>query len=157
MKTNKIFYLLIFILVQISCTTKTVEKYDANIINPQILSSIKPEQVFKFGVCNKTPFRWDSVIILAPYCPAGMLKKENLVNYKSIENMFPELTLDEGSCVLLFLENDNIVRYSFIPRIPLDFNELVGANSSTLRVSKEKLCNNLFIKKNNLKFSLYFN
>ena len=158
MKNNKNLLLIFYLVIQLSCTTKpAIKEYDVNpILKARVLSSSKSAQPVKLALCDKIPFKWDSIIILPPYSNAEIVKNQNLVNSGIIEKMFPELTLDEGRCILLFVENNNIVRYSFVPRVPLDFNKILMPEKTNFKISKEVACNQLYIKKESDKFILAY-
>lgn len=138
--------LLIFFVALLGCTTKKIETYDTNpAITAKVLEAKKSDQPVKLELCKNTSFNWDRIVILPPYSNAESIKKQNLVNSEAIEKMMPELTLDEGKCILLFVENNNIVRYSSVPRVPLDFNEVKVQDQAVMDISREIACSQLYI------------
>lgn len=155
MTTKEKILLMIFFVAQLSCTTKDIEKYDINpTLNAKAQVLKKSAQPIKLDLCNGTSFNWDNIIILPPYSNAEFIRKHNLANSKSIEKLLPALTLDEGKCILLFVENNKIVKYSSVSRIPLDFNEVKRQDQTVMNISREMACNQLYIEKDNDKLSI---
>lgn len=151
------FFLISSFFLLVSCTTKDIEKYDmASILDPKVLSASKSPQAVKLQLCKEIPFKWESIIVLSPYSSEEVVEKENLDNSRAIEKMFPELTLDEGKCILLFIEKNNIVRYASVPRIPLDFNSLLKQGKQSFKITREIGCEQLYIKKSGKEFLLHY-
>ena len=114
MKVKATVFLILSALLNFSCNNEnTIGQYDFNsVLKNKILLAAKSSKPVKLDLCEAIPFRWDYILILEPYSSVDRVKKLNLANSKEIEKMLPELTLDEGKCVLLFIVGDVIVKRS---------------------------------------------
>ncbi|MFA6275142.1 MAG: hypothetical protein WC622_00225 [Pedobacter sp.] len=157
METKRFFWgVLLLCTFHLSCTTKhKIKEYDFNtILKAKIMLAGKSSQPIKLNLCDEITFNWDSILILPPYSNAKVVRKQGLVNSKAIEEMLPELTLDEGKCVLLFIENNTVIKYSYVPRVPIDFNNIKKLDEPITKISRKIGCEQFYIKKNNNTFSL---
>ena len=139
--------LLLLLVFQFSCTSE--QKIEAYNITPILETKARlaknNQQKVKLELCNQIPFKWDKIIVIPPYSTAQMIRKYELENSKFIENNMIDSLYDEGKCLLLYIEKNTIQRYSFVPRIPLDFNYV--NNSDTIKtLSKKLVCDELYIK-----------
>ena len=158
MKFNgKLFWIFCFV-VQIGCTTKqNINDYDLTpILKAKVKLASKSAQPVKLNLCDELPFKWDNMFIIPPYSNVEVLKKQSFTNSKAIETMFPELTLDEGRCVILFVEENKIIRYSFLQRAILDLNDIMIPDKTSFKISKKMACSELYIKKEYNKFLLAY-
>lgn len=154
---NKVFYVFLSVFA-FACNSKSdIRVFDFNtILKAKVELANKTTSPIKFGLCNEIPFRWDNIVILPPYSNITIVRKQNLNNSKEIEKMLPELTLDEGVCILLFIENNTIVRYSYVPRKIIDFNNVKHSNKVIDRFSNKVACGELYLKKDDISFSLFY-
>lgn len=136
-----------------SCSTKDVEKFDINpIMNKAYMSATASPEPVRIDLCESVPFNWDALIIIPPYSELDVIDNENLENTRALEKLMPGLTGDEGYCLLLFIENKTIVKYSLAPRANLDFNGLVGQERVMANLSRESVCKRLVVKKSNQRY-----
>jgi hypothetical protein len=150
-------FLLIFCFaIQFSCS-KRVEKYDLNpFLDSRVLLAKKSPQLIRLELCDQTPFKWDKIIILKPYSNDRDIKKYNLTNGKAVESMLPALTVADWMCVLLFVENNTVVRYSDVNFASLDFTKIEGLDKMNFTLGKRMACEQLYIKNDNNNFSLSY-
>ena len=157
MKIKLILGLILLVILKSACTSKhRIEEYELRpIIEDSIGNLSKTDSLSKLDLCTSIPFNLDSLVVLSPYTQEGMLKKLNLINISELEeqfpystaNRFPLLTIDEGACVLLFIEKNRIVRYSHVSRSLLDFKDLVMENESIALIARGDFCNQLYVIK----------
>jgi hypothetical protein len=156
MKTHGKLLLMFCFALQLSCT-QDIKEYDmATILDAKILSARKSPQQVKLQLCKEIPFKWNNIIVLSPYSGAEVIRKENLNNSRAITKMFPALTLHDGKSILLFIENNNIVRYASVLRMPLDFCALIRPGQESFKISKKMGCEQLYIKKIDSNLSLSY-
>ncbi len=154
LKTNILLVLLASL--QLGCNIKDIEEYDINpVISTAIMSASKTNSAINLELCDKTTFKWNSLIIVPPYSPLSVLREVELENIAALRKLMPGSTVDEGTCVLLFIENKTIVRYSLAPTKDLDFNQLVGPEP-LLQIPKDMACKKLTVKQLDDRFKLSF-
>ncbi len=157
MKINGVLGIILLFIIQTSCTSKhQIEKYDLKLIIEKRLASFnKTDTLSKFNLCGSIPFKWDCVVVLPPYANEGMLEKLSLININEMAkqfpysrtNRFPLLTIDEGACVVLFVDENRIVSYSHVMRASFDFKDLVEENQLIRSIAREDFCNKLYVIK----------
>ncbi|MCY1542991.1 hypothetical protein D9M68_787760 [compost metagenome] len=125
------------------------------ILNGKARLAYQSTQKVKLELCKEIPFKWDKIVIIPPYTTADMLKRHKLANSKFIEKQLPELALDEERCILLFVDNNTIVKFSFVSRIPVDFNYIKGTDTIKI-ISKKMGCEQLYIENNRNRLSLSY-
>ncbi len=152
-----IMVLAILVILKLSCTSKhQIENYD---LSPVITNSIGDlnnlDSLISVDLCSAIPFKWDRLVVLPPYAVEGMLEKVNLININELAegppylsgNRFPQLTIDDRACVLLFVEKNRILSYSHVGRALLDFTDLVKDNELIKSIAREDFCNKLYLVK----------
>ncbi|KQC02366.1 hypothetical protein [Pedobacter sp. Hv1] len=153
MITKERLMILMFVLFQISCTEQKIEKYNVySTLKDKILLAKESGQKVKLELCNINSFKWDKIIIIPPYSTAKMLEKYKLDNTRFVENKLLDSLYLEDKCLLLFVEKKTIMKYNFMPRVPLDFNYI--NDTDTIKIlSKKMACEQLYIHNvnNNLK------
>ncbi len=150
MRNKPSFLLLILTIFQFSCNSE--QKIEAYNLTPNLEAkvkiAIKSNQKIKLQLCEMVPFIWDKIIVIPPYTDAEKIRSYNLHNSKFIERNMIDSLFDEGKCLLLYIQDDTIVRYSFVPRTPLDFN-YINNDDSIKTLSKKLVCHELYINKVN--------
>lgn len=153
MITKEKLIVLMLVIFQFGCTEQKIEKYNVYpILKDKILLARESGQKVKVELCDINSFKWDKIIIVPPYSTGKTIEKYELNNSKFVEKHLLDSLYDESNCLLLFIEKKTIVRYDFLPRIPLDFNYI--NNTNTIRIlAKEIACRQLYINNvnNNLK------
>ncbi len=156
-RTKEKLFLLLILILQLSCTKEqSIEMYDLNpLLNAKVQQANQSNDSVKLDLCNQIPFKWEKIIIIPPYSNDKDVKKYNLANAKFIEKQLPVLALDEDRCIFLFVKSDTIVRYGFVPRVPIDFN-YINNTDSIKTLAMEIFCNQLYIKNDNHKLKLAY-
>lgn len=151
----------LLLLGKVSCTSKhPIEGYNLSPVIEKniVLANTTDSLPIKLELCSTIPFTWDNMVVLPPYySDEKMLKTLNLTNIDEIaekfpyytKNRFPVLTGDEGAYVLLFVYKDRIIRYSQVQRVPLDFKDVMKKEERIGNLTKEAICNQLYLKKRN--------
>ncbi len=106
---RKVIFVITIVLFLISCNKKVV-KIDLN------LSRLNTEAIFKLDTINLND--WDSLYIVKPY------NTDNLDRFnipKPILKKINSTVTTDGTCCLLFIKNDHLANYSFVPQTVANF------------------------------------
>ncbi len=106
---RKVIFVITIVLFLISCNKKVV-KIDLN------LSRLNTEAIFKLDTINLND--WDSLHIVKPYNTDNL---DRLNIPKPILKEINSTVRTDGTCCLLFIKNDNLVNYSFVPQTVANF------------------------------------
>ncbi|MGF1925034.1 MAG: hypothetical protein ACQUHE_12715 [Bacteroidia bacterium] len=150
--------LIIFILVlfQLGCTDEKIERYDISpILKAKAELATKPATLVKLELCDIDLFNWNRIIIIPPYTTVTKIKSYKLDNSSFVEKHLLDTLYRETDCLLLFVQNNNVVRYSYVSREFIDFNYINNTNTNRT-LSKEIACERLYIKNINSTLKLYY-
>lgn len=132
------------------------KKFDEYAINPFLESraSVAKESKtkVKLQLCNETPFKWDKIIIVTPYSTPEMIKTYSLDNSTFVEKHLLDKLYLESDCLLLFIEKNAIVKYTYAARWPIDFCYINGSDS--IKILNRKMSCELYVKCVNNNFKL---
>lgn len=104
-----------------------------------------------FLFCKSIPFKdWDMLIVTSPYANWEDIQYKNIKNSNEAKNIFNSNNLMEDRCMLFFLKKNEFVAYSIVNRFPIDFS-LIKNNNGTSFLSKQSICDNLYLKKQSYK------
>lgn len=135
------------------------EKIDSYNLNPFLAAKIITAKIasnkVELNLCAKIPFKWDKMIVVSPYTTPEMIRKFELDNSSYVENNLLDVLYQESDCLLLFIEKNRIVRYSYVPRVLIDFSNM-NETFWSKTIPKKVICEQLYIQyvQNNLK--LYY-
>ncbi|MFD0940282.1 hypothetical protein [Pedobacter boryungensis] len=150
------FFIIFCFAVEFGCTNH-IEKYDLSpFIEGRIQQAKNSSEPVKLELCNQTIFKWDKIIVLKPYSSDRDIDKYNLINGNSVKSMLPTLTSADWMCVLLFIENNMVVKYSNVNFALVDFTKIESLDKMNFTISKKIACEQLYIRNINNGLSLSF-
>ena len=155
MMKNVKLMILIVALFQLGCTEQKIENYDiATPLKVKANLARKSQKAVKMELCNLASFNWDKIIVVRPYSTKSMIRGYKLENSEYVEDNLLGILSHEEHSLLLFIEQNKIVRYSYVPREIIDFcyinNKMVSE-----AISRTTACQQLYVKEVNLNLKLY--
>jgi len=99
-----------------------------------------------FTIKDINSVSWDTMFISKPYNYES-IKEKNINMPSDINQKFKNISMEEGSCILIFVKNHTLVNYSIIPRIStVDFAFIdslnLGLPSNTkLKITRDSILN----------------
>ena len=97
-----------------------------------------------FRLDSLTSFSWDTVIILTPYSQIKQL--ENKLNIDLTEIKKTQIVSNDGSNVLAFIKNGQLINYVDLPRNKGDFDNM----TDSVNVITKENCSFSLIQTNNI-------
>ena len=147
------FLLLVFLL---GCNSDKIERYNIQpILESKAILARKTDGIVKLELCSVNSFNWDKIIVVPPYSTAATIAKYNLHNSRFVEVNLLDTLYHETHNLLLFVKQNAIMRYSYVPRETIDF-AYVNDKSAPLTISRKIACEQLYIKSNNMNLKLYY-
>lgn len=127
---KKISFLIVNFFVFISCQQNCFDDLKADI------RELKPQERINFHRDYKC-LKWDYLVIVPPYSP----EKDITLNFDSkIKSYKIEANKGDTSCLLYFINSDEVLRKIKISREVIDFSSLIKNNS-------RKICKGVFLLK----------
>ncbi len=145
---KNIIYILAIMSLCLSCSEKKhVEKHDLNSALKNRIKILSKDTSVALNFCELIPFDWDNIYIVPPYAEIKRFKKRNVKYSNNLASELSNSSLNEQNCILVFVKNRSILRYSTVSRQILDFAHLERNGLWTDSISKVEVCKNLQTKK----------
>ena len=149
-------FLLLLLVLLLGCREEKIENYNiAPLLTAKANLARKSQKAVKMEVCNFATFNWDKIIVVRPYTTRSTIKGYNLENSQYVENNLLDTLYLETHSLLLFVEQNKITRYSYVPRAIIDFcyiNDKIVSKA----IYRKTACQGLYVKEVNLNLKLYF-
>jgi hypothetical protein len=101
---------------------------------------IADNKLASFNFCEVGPTKWDSILVLKPYCPPEAMKQFGINNYLTTRLLVPNQESSDVSCTLIFLEKKSCVGYSVISREIVDMTQLANEKATNLALITRANC-----------------
>lgn len=138
-------------------TDNNIKEYNlSQDLHPKITIATGTNTKVKLDLCDAIPFKWDKIVIIPSYTTTKMFRKYKFKNSKEIEEQLPVLVSDENQVLLLFIHRDNIMNYSLVPALPLNFNVINNSDVNKV-LNREIVCEHLYVQKVNENLTLFYN
>ncbi len=99
-----------------------------------------------FSVCHIIPNRdWDSIMVIGPYSNEASFKNVAIANFDAVKDTLLSVSFNEGKCILAYIKNKNVISYSIVNRMPIDFN----MGYKDINMIKKTECSLMGLKKRN--------
>jgi len=99
-----------------------------------------------FSVCDIIPNHdWDSIMVVGPYSRGASFNNVAIANLGAVKDTLLSVSYDEGKCVLAYIKNKNVISYSVVSRMSIDFN--IGYKD--INIIKKTECSLMGLKKRN--------
>ena len=149
-------YFLILLIFQLACNSDTIHEYNIQaIVEAKADLARRTEEIVKLELCDVSVFSWDKIVIIPPYSTKENIKKYKFENPRFVEEKLLDTLYTETTCLLLFLKNNTIMRYCYIPRETLNFSS-INNKTTILSITRDIACERLYLKKENMNLKLYY-
>ncbi|RZL28855.1 MAG: hypothetical protein EOO96_20405 [Pedobacter sp.] len=150
---EKLFFLLL-IFLQLGCHESKIQKLNIDsFLEHKALVARKTGKAVNLNLCKINSFNWDKLIIVSPYTPVEKIRKYNLENSKYVEKHLLGILYQESHCLLLFVEKNMVIRYSYASYSDISFNYI--NNIDTIKTLPRNLACKLYVKDSNIGLKLF--
>jgi hypothetical protein len=141
---NKLLVSLLLI-IQLGCSEAKIEMFDADsLLRSRSSLARKTKAPVNLNLCKMNSFKWDRIIIVAPYSTSETVRKYNLKNSKYVEKHLLGFLYQETHCLLLFVDQNTVTKYSYVSNVNMNFNYINNTNTNKL-ISRGLSCK-IFVK-----------
>jgi hypothetical protein len=119
------FILSLSFLFVVTCDKKSNEKIEINLEKEiQAILSKEFKKDTTINLCETfSSFDWDSLAVLKPYTSYNKVEEIGLNGIHSLKRQIEVLSSTDFNCLLLFIKDNSVVRYSVVPRA-IDFSSI---------------------------------
>ena len=151
---NKIIVSLLLI-IQLGCSEAKIEMFDADALLRSRASLARKTKVpVNLNLCKLNSFKWDRIIIVAPYSTSETIRKYNLKNSRYVEKHLLGFLYQETHCLLLFVDQNTVTKYSYVSNVNMNFNYINNTDNNKL-IFRDLSCE-LFVKDTDKGLKLFF-